>query len=205
MVTGILSKKLPPGLNKETINTHSFIAVLLVEMHGKFVGASICSWQNMLEYHKTLVGYNFRVQVDAQATFHVASVEMVSLCSLQHIGWHTPQHGTVLDCDILDGNLGHCACDSNATFGAVKLHCVTFGECANLYCTKLGTSIVHRIIDAVELFVCKIAEHDRSVDFLDCCVGHFKLLLLQYVHIIAFWQLLVNHQNGNTQVLHAPE
>jgi len=29
--------------------------------------------------------------------------------------------------------------------------------------------------------------------------------LLQYVHIIAFWQLLVNHQNGNTQVLHAPE
>jgi hypothetical protein len=146
MVTGTLSKKLPPGLNKETINIHSFIALLLAEMHGKFVGASICSWQNMLEYHKTLVGYNFPVPVDAQATFHVASVEMVSLCGLQHVGWHTPQHGTVFDCDILDGNLCHCACHSDTTFGAVKLHCVTFGECADLslcrswaraYCTAL--------------------------------------------------------------------
>jgi hypothetical protein len=152
MVTGILSKKLPPGLNKETINTHSFIAVLLAEMHGKFVGASICIGQNMLEGHKTLVGYNFQVQVDVQATFHVASVEMVSCC-LQHVGWNTPQHGTVFDCDILDGNLGHSTCHSDTTFGAVKLHCVTFGERADLGCTKLGTSIVHCIADAVELLI----------------------------------------------------
>jgi hypothetical protein len=95
----------------------------------------------MFEDHKTLAGYNFQVQVDAQATFLVTNVEMVSLCCLQHVGWHTPQHHAILDCDILDGNLGHRTCYSNATFGAVKLHCVTFGECANLYCTKLGTSI----------------------------------------------------------------
>jgi hypothetical protein len=112
----------------------------------------------------------------------------LSLYGLQHVGWHLPQHGTVFDCDILDGHLGHCTCDSDTAFDAVELHCVTFGERADLLFAQLGTSILYRIHNTGQLIVGEVTKHDCGIDLLDLC----QLFHLQtpFVTICPYYSIL---------------
>lgn len=72
-----------------------------------------------------------------------------------------------LDQDILDHDLGHRA-DLSATSARVgKLHRVANGEAVTILLDQLTTSKLHRVHNADQLIVGKIAEHDRGIDLLN--------------------------------------